>query len=149
MILSPAKLIDKVQEAVRSRLGDGVEAVAFFVPRTALSEGMSKRDVARQGRRAAAFALTADRIHAFSFKDRGWGGVGSLEDELGSWPRTGARVATSTADEKIRLEDSTMHVSRRLVTIVFADGRSITLAADEGVRQRQQLADTFIRRLGG
>jgi hypothetical protein len=58
-------------------------------------------------------------------------------------------VARSTVDEKVRLEDSTMHVSRRLVTITFADGTSITLAADEGIRQRRELADDFVRLLGG
>ncbi|MGH2710043.1 MAG: hypothetical protein ACRDH9_02425 [Actinomycetota bacterium] len=149
MILSPGKLIDKIESEVRVRLGPGVEAVAFFTPRSPLAEGLSKREARQQQSRAAAFALTPDRIQAFSFKDRGWTGIGTIQEQLGSWPRSGVRVERSATEDRVRLEDGPMTVTRNLVTLGFPGGSSIMLVADEGIERRRDLAETFLSMLGG
>jgi hypothetical protein len=59
------------------------------------------------------------------------------------------RVERSTTEDRVRLEDGPMTVTRNLVILRFPDGSSIMLTADEGIERRRELAETFVSMLGG
>jgi hypothetical protein len=147
MILSPTKYVAHVEEQLRARLaGQQVEAIALFQPKSPLTREMSKRDARRLAKRTAAFAVTADAVHVFGLKDRGYTNVGRVEEELATWPRAGLTVSTGRGRDVLRrgIDEPNIASPTVLANVTTADGWAVTLSASTLSKTANNINEAFV-----